>query len=232
GTLAFNGLASFNANDMDLVADSISFTHNVSGTGSLTIQPFSAGTNMAVGGGGTPIVGLNLTAADLADLPLSALSTLNLYAAGNAIDLDNAANSFGAVGLNGTPSAVILTNSQNITQLGTTGWNLGSADLTANAGVHDIILTNSGNTFGTVSLTGANAQLDEAADTDIGASSLTGNLAVDSTGAINMSGALAVTGNVSLTATGEVTQSAPLTIGGNLDVVTTVNAGDVAIDNS
>src|SRR5690606_41728964 len=35
-----------------------------------------------------------------------------------------------------------------------------------------------------------------------------------------------------LTSTGVVTQAAPLTIGGNLDVVTTVNAGDVTLDNS
>ena len=276
GALAFNGLASFNAINMSLVADSMTFTGNVSGTGALTIQPFTGSTNISVANSGAPITGLNLTAAEVADLPLSTLSSLTIgsssgtgsldiagalnvgsasltlnggggitqsggalksgaltaYAAGNAIDLPNAANSFGAVGLNGTPSAVTLTNTQDITQQGTAGWNLGSADLTLNAGTHDITLTNSGNTFGTVSLTGGNAQLTEAAATDIGASSLSGNLTVNSTGAVNVSGALAVTGNVSLTATGEVTQSAPLTIGGNLDVVTTVNAGDVTINNS
>src|SRR5690606_2207250 len=36
----------------------------------------------------------------------------------------------------------------------------------------------------------------------------------------------------SLASTGTVTQSAPLTIGGNLDVVTTVNAGDVTLNNT
>ena len=276
GTLAFNGLASFNAVNMDLVADSISFAQNVSGTGALTIRPFTSSTNISVGGSGTPIVGLNLTAADLGHLPLTTLSsltigsdtgagsldiagllnvssapltlnggggitqsggaiesgTLTAYAAGHAIDLPNTANDFGAVGLNGTPSAVTLTNSQNIMQLGTAGWALGSADLTLNAGTHDITLTNAGNTFGTVSLTGANAQLAEAANTDIGVSSLTGNLTLNSAGAIDVSGALAVTGNVSLTAAGEVTQSAPLTVGGNLNVATSFNAGDVTIDNS
>lgn len=276
GVLAFNGLASFNAINMSLVADSMTFSGDVSGTGALTIRPFTGSTNISVANSGATITGLNLTAAEVADLPLSTLSSLTigsssgtgwldiagalnvgsasltlnggggitqsggaiksgaltLYAAGHAIDLPNAANSFGAVGLNGAPSAVTLTNTQDITQQGTAGWNLGSADLTLNAGTHDITLTHSGNTFGTVSLTGGNAQLTEAAAADIGASSLTGSLTVISTGAVTVSGALAVTGNVSLTATGAVTQSAPLTIGGNLDVVTTVNAGDVTINNS
>ncbi len=157
---------------------------------------------------------------------------LTVYAAGNGITLANAANAFGAVGINGTPSSVSLANTLAINQLGTAAWNLGSAPVTLNAGTQDITLTNVGNTFGTIVLNGGNAQVTEAAATDIGASSLSKNLTVISSGAINFSGALGASGNVSLTSTGTITQAAPLTIGGNLAVVTTVNAGDVTLDNS
>ena len=157
---------------------------------------------------------------------------LTLYAAGNGITLANGANAFGAVGINGTPSSVSLANTLALNQLGTAAWNLGSAPVTLNAGTQDITLTNVGNTFGTIVLNGGNAQVTEAAATDIGASSLSKNLTVISGGAINFSGALGATGNVSLTSTGTVTQAAPLTIGGNLSVVTTINAGDVTLDNS
>lgn len=157
---------------------------------------------------------------------------LTVYAAGNGITLANGANAFGAVGINGTPSSVSLVNTLAIDQLGTAAWNLGSAPVTLNAGTQDINLTNAGNTFGTIVLNGGNAQVTEAAATDIGASTLSKNLTVISSGAINFSGALSATGNVSLTSTGTVTQSAPLTIGGNLAVATTVNAGDVVFDNS
>ncbi|HEX3843376.1 MAG TPA: YDG domain-containing protein [Steroidobacteraceae bacterium] len=157
---------------------------------------------------------------------------LTLNAAGNAIDLPNAANAFGAVAILGTPTAVTLANSKEISQQGFAGWTLGGAPVTLNAGTADIDLGNSGNTFGTLVLTGGNATVSEAADTDLGASSLSGDLAVISSGGIDFSGALAAHGDVSLNAAGQITQSAPLSIGGNLDALTTLNAGDVTIDNS
>jgi len=157
---------------------------------------------------------------------------LTLYAAGNGIALNNGANAVGAIGINGTPSALSVVNTLAITQLGTAGWNLGNAPVTLTAGTQDIILNNAGNTFGTLVLNGGNAQVTEAAATDLGASTLTKNLTLVSSGGINFSGALATQGNVSLSSTGVITQSAPLTIGGNLTVATTVNAGDVVFDNS
>jgi len=276
GTIAFNGLASFNAVNMTLTGDSLSFAKPVSGTGSLTLEPHSTAANIAVGGSGTPITGLNITAADLAELPLAGLAgltignsadtgsidmagalnasgtplTLNggggitqsggaitsgaltLYAAGNAINLPNAANAVGAVAINGSPTAVTLTNTGNIGQLGSASWILGSAPVTLNAGTHAITLTNAGNTFGVASLTGGDVQVVEAAATDLGVSSISGDLTVTSSGAISVTGALAATGNASFSAGGEVTQTAALKIGGNLDVATTVNAGDVILDNS
>ena len=276
GTLAFEGQATLNAVNMTLTAAAISFAGEVTGTGSLTIQPYTNSANIAVGGSSTSFTGLNLTAADLAELPLTTLSSvtignasgtgsldiagplsasstpltlnggggitqsggsikagpLTLYAATGAIDLPDAANSFGAVAINGTPTAVTLTDTQAITQQGTAPWNLGAANLTLNAGTNNITLNNTGNTFGTLAVEGGNVQVTEAAATDIGASTIAGNLTVNSSGGINVSGALSAGGNVSFTGTGEVTQSAPLTIGGNLSVVTSINAGDVTIDNS
>jgi len=158
--------------------------------------------------------------------------TLTLYAAGTAITLTNGVNAFGAVGLNGTPSAVSLTNTLDISQLGASAWNLGSAPATLNAGTHDITLINVGNTFGTLVLNGGNVQVTEAVSADIGASNIARNLTVNASGGINFSGALTAGGNVSLTSTGVVTQAAPLTIGGNLSVLTTLNAGDVTVNNS
>jgi hypothetical protein len=275
GTLAFGNLASFNANNITLTADQVNFAAAITGSGSLLIQPFTASRNIAVGGS-TPITGLNLTAAELAWLPIGTLTSLTigtpsgtgtldlagalnapgtpltlnggggitqsggsvtsgaltLYAAGNAITLANGANAFGAVGINGAPSAVSLTNTSNISQLGAAAWNLGSAPVTLNAGAHDVTLNNVGNTFGTVVLNGGEVQVTEAAATDIGASHITKDLTVVSSGGVNVSGALSAAGNVSFTSAGAVTQSAPLTIGGNLSVTTTVNAGDVTVNNS
>jgi filamentous hemagglutinin family protein len=276
GTLSFDNLARFNAVDMVLIGDGMTFSAPITGTGGLTLQPYTSSVDVAINGTGTPIVGLNLNATNLAWLPINTLSSLTigdptgsgtldvagvlnvpgtpvtlnggggitqsggsvtsgpltLYAAGNAINLGNGANAFGAVAINGAPSSVSLANTLDITQFGSAGWNLGSAPVTLNAGAHNITLNNAGNSFGTMVLNGSSVQVTEASAADIGASSISGNLSVTSGAGINVSGALVAAGNVSLNAAGEVTQSAPLTIGGNLGVVTTANAGDVTIDNS
>ena len=276
GALTFGNSARFNAANMTLTGDTIAFGGPVTGSGGLTLEPYTQSVNVTLGGSGSAAPGLYLNAAQLAELPIGTLAgltigsatgtgtldvagalnvqstplTLNggggitqsggavisgpltLYAAGNPIALTNGSNAFGAVAINGTPSALSLTNALAIDQQGTAGWALGSAPLTLNAGTHDITLNNNGNTFGTMILGGDNVQVSEAAAADIGASTVGGNLTVAATGAVNFSGALAATGNVALTSTGEVTQSAPLTIGGNLTVTTTVNAGDVTLSNT
>ncbi len=255
GTLAFANTANFNANNMTLTADEINFANFVNGSGSLLLQPHTGSRNVKVGGG-SAITGLNLTAAEMAWLPIGTLSSLTigraagsgslelagtinapatpltlnggggisqsggavksgnltLYAAGNAISLNSATNAFGAVGLNGSPTALTLVNTADITQLGSAAWNLAGAPVALNAGTHAIVLDNVGNTFGTVSLTGGTAHLTEADATDLGASTIGGDLGIVSTGV--------------------VTQSAAITVGGNLDVTTSVAAGDVTIDNT
>ena len=137
---------------------------------------------------------------------------LTLYAAGNPISLTNASNSFGAVAINGTPSAVSLTNTQDITQSGSAAWNLGTAPVTLNAGTHNITLNNAGNTFGTLSLTGATAQVTEAAGTDLGASTVN-SLTVVSSGNISTSGTVAVTTLADLKTLNDA--GASITIGNN-----------------
>ncbi|HEV7610196.1 MAG TPA: filamentous hemagglutinin N-terminal domain-containing protein, partial [Steroidobacteraceae bacterium] len=276
GTLNFTNLVSFNATDMSLIGDEINFARAVTGSGGLALRSFTNSRNTQVGGSGSPIVGLNLTAAELAWLPIGTLSSLTIgnaagtgtldlagvlnapgapvtlngaggitqsggsltsgnltvFAAGNGIGLTSAGNAFGAVGINGTPTALNLRNTLAITQLGAAAWNLGLAPVTLNAGTHDITLNNAGNTFGALVLTGGNVQVTEAAATELGVSSIANNLTVASSGGIDINGALNATGNVALTSTGVVAQSAPLTIGGNLSVLTTVNAGDVTVNNS
>jgi filamentous hemagglutinin family protein len=199
---------------------------NSTGTGSLDVAGTlnAPGTPVTLNGGG----GITQSGGSVTSGPLT------LYAASNPISLTNSSNAFGAVAIDGSPSAVSLTNTGNITQLGSAAWALGSAPVTLNAGSHDITVNNAGNTFGTLVLNGANVQVTEAAAMDIGASTITKNLTAVSSGAIDISGALQVTGNVALTAAGEVSQdaAAALTIGGNLSVTTTVNAGDVTLNNS
>ena len=56
------------------------------------------------------------------------------------------------------------------------------------------MLVQPGNTFGTLMLTGHDAQVYEAADTDLGTSTISHDLSVVSTGAISTSGTLTVTG--------------------------------------
>ncbi|MEA3105851.1 MAG: hypothetical protein QOI88_456, partial [Gammaproteobacteria bacterium] len=274
GTLAINNPAAFNAINVTLTADQITFAGAITGSGAVAMQPYSAGRGVIVGGAGVSPGSLSVTAADLGFLPNLSLASvtigsgtgtgalnvagpinfhttpltlnggggltqsggsiasgpLTLYSSGAAINLPNAANAFGAVAINGTPSAVTLTNSADITQ--SAAWVLGGAVATINAGTHDITLNTAGNTFGTLFLTGGNVGVTEAAATDLGVSSITKNLAVTSSGGLNFSGALAATGNVTLNSGGVVTQTAPLTIGGNLSVTTTVAAGDVTLDNS
>jgi len=276
GALTFANSAQFNAVNMTLTGDTMAFGGPVTGSGGLTLEPYTQSRNVTVGGSGSGSQGLDLDAAALAELPIGTLAnltigsasgtgtlnvagtldvtdtplTLNggggitqsggavlsgpltLYAAGNPITLTNGSNAFGAVAIDGSPSALSLTNSLDIDQQGSAGWALGNAPVTLHAGTHNITLNNAGNTFGTLVLNGDNVAVTEASDADIGASTVTGNLTVTAAGAVNFSGALAATGNVSLTSTGEVTQSAPLTIGGNLSVTTTVNAGDVTLSNA
>src|SRR5690606_9471835 len=193
------------------------------GTGSLELAGVlnAPGTPLTLNGGG----GITQTGGSIAS------GALTLYADGNAIALDAAGNGYGAVAVLGAPSALTLRNTLDITQQGSAGWALGAAPVTLTG--RDIVLTKSGNVFGTLVLNGRAVAVIEADSIHLGASNVTGDLDLGSSGAIDVGGALTVAGDVSLDAAGAVTQSGgALAIGGNLDVVTSVAAGDVTIDNS
>ncbi len=279
GTVTANDTLNFNANTLKLTGDEINFTHAITGTGHLTLQPSSSNQNIAIGGI-SATGALDLLASDLQWLPSTLASLtigrssgtgildivantnlgttpliLNGYggitesggaltsgqltlASNGAITLNNSNNAFGAVAINGTPTALTLKNTQNITQAGSAAWVLGTAPITLNAGSHDITLNNAGNSFGTLNLTASNASITEAASTDIGAATLSHDLTAHSSGAIALGTAstssINVEGNVALTAAGTITQAtaSPLSIGGTLALTTTHSAGDVEIDNS
>ncbi|MES2823032.1 MAG: filamentous hemagglutinin N-terminal domain-containing protein, partial [Pseudomonadota bacterium] len=236
GTLAFNDIGSFNANNLTLIGDEIDFTKAVTGSGSLLLQPSTSTRNVEVGGSGVLASVLNLTAADIAWLPIGTLGSLTFGSAigtgtldvagiinapgtpvtlnggggisqtGGAVNsgaltlrsdagivLANAANTLGAININGTPTVVNIADSTAITQ--GTAWLLGAAPLTlsSGAGTTNITLSQASNTFGTLVLTGAVVSVVEAASTDLGATSAT-SLSVQSTGAISTSGTVAVSG--------------------------------------
>ncbi|MES1189995.1 MAG: YDG domain-containing protein [Steroidobacter sp.] len=236
GTLQFNNLVGMNTYDVTMTGDEINFTHAVTGSGALVLQPSTLSRNVAVGGSSSPGTSLNLTATDMAQLPIGSLSsitigrsdgsgTLDVAGVFNApltpvtlnggggisqsggsvtsaaltlfsnagITLANASNNLGDISINGAPASVNIADSTDITQ--GAAWVLGTAPATLNAGAgsKNITLTQANNTFGTLSLTGANVQVTEAASTDLGASTAT-TLTVRSTGAITTSGTVAVSG--------------------------------------
>ncbi len=78
-------------------------------------------------------------------------SALTLRSAAG-IDLDNGANTLGAITVVGAPTSVNIADSTDITQ--GAAWILGAAPVTLNADIHAIALTQSANTFGTLALCG------------------------------------------------------------------------------
>lgn len=78
-----------------------------------------------------------------------------------------------------------------------------AGDLTVSAPGKNIVLDTTGNSFGTISLTGANTTINESGETTLGSSTITGNLLVTSTGSVSQSGKLAITGEAVFTATGK-----------------------------
>ena len=133
--------------------------------------------------------GLGQSAALTADV-------ITIRSAGAAITLDNGENTLGDIAITGTPSSVTITDTTPITQY--SSWVLGDAAVTLDAGSHEIVLTQDGNTFGTLCLTGSGVSVTEAADTELGAGTMDTLTAVSS-GAITTSGTLVVSGPASFT---------------------------------
>ncbi|MES2673426.1 MAG: filamentous hemagglutinin N-terminal domain-containing protein, partial [Pseudomonadota bacterium] len=144
GTLTFNDIGSFNANNLTLIGDEIDFTKAVTGSGSLLLQPSTSTRNLAVGGNGAPIAGLNLTAADIAWLPIGTLSSLTFGSAVGTGTLDVA----GIINAPGTP--VTLNGGGGISQSGG-AVNSGALTLRSDAG---IVLANVANSLGAIAISG------------------------------------------------------------------------------
>lgn len=137
----------------------------------------------------------------------------------------------------GTPAAT-TNNTGNITQSGkliVSGLTTLDANSVAafpvvvnNGG--DITLSNSGNSFGTLELSGTAISITEAGATDLGTTTALGALTVNSRGAITDSGVLAVTGTATLTSVGNaITLDDPTSTFGTF----VLSGTDVAVtDNS
>ena len=144
GTLTFADAAQFNANNMTLTGDSIAFGGPVTGSGNLTIQPSTGSLDVAVGG--TPIAGLNLSTAQLAELPIGTLASLTIGSATGTGTLNVA----GALNVGGTP--LTLNGGGGITQ---SGGSITSGPLTLFAADNAITLANGSNAFGAVAINGS-----------------------------------------------------------------------------
>ena len=256
GTLAFSSPLGFNANNLTLTADEINVAGAVTGTGSLLLQPSSAARNVALGGSGAPIVGLNLTAGEMAWLPIGTLAGLVVGSASGTGTLDVS----GVLNVAGTP--LRLNGGGGI---GQSGGSVTSGALTLFAAGNPITLGNGANAFGAVAIAGTPSSLTLSNSLDItqfgatawnlgtaavtlnagnrdivlnnggntfGTVGLTARNASLTEAAATDLGVSGLTGNLTVSSTGVVTQSGALTVGGNLGVTTSVAAGDVTIDNS
>jgi hypothetical protein len=145
GTLTFNEITGFSANDMTLIGDEINFVKAVTGSGLLKLQPATTSLDVAVGGNGAAISGLNLTAADISWLPIGTLSSLTFGRADGTGTLDVTGP------INALTRPLSLYGGGGITQSG--GSVTGDAlTLGSNAG---IVLDNSANDLGAISIVGA-----------------------------------------------------------------------------
>ena len=146
GTLTFADAAQFNANNMTLTGDSIAIGGPVTGSGNLVIQPSTGSLAVAVGGSGTSIAGLDLSTAQLAELPIGTLASLTIGSATGTGTLNVA----GALNVAGTP--LTLNGGGGITQ---SGGSITSGPLTLYAAGNAITLSNGSNAFGAVAINGS-----------------------------------------------------------------------------
>ena len=157
GTLAFNDFVALNANNVTLTGDEINFIKAVTGSGNLVLQPFTVGRNVAIGGSGAPIAGLNLTATDISWLPIGTLSSLTFGRSNGTGTLDVA----GPINAPNTP--VTLNGGGGMTQSGG-AITAGALTLRSDAG---IALANLSNSLGAITITGTPTSVSIADSTSI-----------------------------------------------------------------
>ncbi|WNO07824.1 YDG domain-containing protein [Teredinibacter sp. KSP-S5-2] len=173
--------------------------------------------------------------------------TVILNAGTAAITLDDIDNILGDIDINGSPSSVLITENHDITQSG--AWAVGTAPVTLNSRANDILITESGNTMGGITITTVdgtpssvtiteNSTITQASAWVIAGVPVTlnaeNNNAITLTNSSNIMGNLIVTGGaVNITEADSITDGAAWTTTGT----TTLNAGStgstsIILDNA
>jgi filamentous hemagglutinin family protein len=245
GTLAINAAAGFNAINMTLSADQITFAGAITGSGSLALQPFTAGRGVIVGGSSVSGSSLSVTAADLGFLPNLSLASVTIGSGTGTGLLDVA----GPLTFHTTP--LTLNGGGGLTQ---SGGAIAAGPLTLYSSGSAINLPNAANAFGAVAINGTPSAvtLSNAADITQSAAWILGSAAVtlnagthdialgaagNTFGTLALSGgnvqvtaaaatdvgASNVTKNLAITSSGGVNFSGALAATGNV----TLNAGGV-----
>ena len=182
---------------------------------------------------------------DSGTLAITGATTIS--ASGQDITLDEAASTFGTLALTGANVAVTDAGATDLgasTVSGTLGITSGGAvtdsgtlaitgATTISASGQDITLDEAASTFGTLALTGANVAVTDAGATDLGASTVSGTLAITSIGDVTNSGVLDIAGDLALTTSadnGSVSLDQANDIDGVLSV-TTHGTGTTSVTN-
>ncbi len=235
GAIAFADTFALGAHNLTLTAGEIDFGAALAGTGAFTLRPYAVAGNVVLGGA-TDTAALDLTAADLAWLP----ATFGQLVIGRA-DGTGTTSVAGAAGFGST--ALTLHGGGGISQAA--ALTSGALTLRSNAGID---LSNTGNVFGAITLSGVPTlvKISEAGDITQGAAWTLGTApvtlnagthAITLTDAANTFGTLSLTGGnvqivenaatdlgastvgtLSLTSAGAFHLSGPLAASGNVSL--------------
>ncbi len=162
----------------------------------------TAGTNITLGS--TTLVGTVTLTTGSGDVSLGPIQgagvPLTINAGTGDVSLADPSNVIGDLSI--TANAFTLAENDNITQGG--AWTTTGVTV-LNSGPFAIVLTNSANQFGPLSLAGGNITVVESGDTELAAVAWSGLLHVDASGNLVVSGPIAGSGAAQLAAAGNVT---------------------------
>ncbi|NQZ10320.1 MAG: S-layer family protein, partial [Algicola sp.] len=218
GVVTVGGVASFNATGSITLNSGNNFNTVSASSGGDVLLTDSNGIDLGVINATNLTVSAGDSITNSGAIDVGGLTILS--AANNAsITLNDTGNNFGTVSVTSEGNAVSLvdineidlatmnsaslsvTTNGNISQSGSLNIT-GAADF--NAGTADVILTNAGNTFGTLSITANNANVSEEDDTDLESVNVTSELVLTSGGSIsdgsNDATAVVVAGNATFSA--------------------------------
>ncbi|WP_420225833.1 YDG domain-containing protein [Pigmentiphaga litoralis] len=178
--------------------------------------------------------------------PWVTTGTTTLKATNGAIALDNLSNVLGNIAIEGTPTSVLITENDAITQAA--AWKIGTAPVTLNARANAIDLSTSGNVLGAIDIVTTSGVptsvkiTEDDAITQGSAWALTGrsvdliaenNKAIALTNVANQMGNLTVTGGaVAITENDAITQGGAWTTTGTTTLTTTAANAGVTLTNA